>query len=101
MDFAGGFDFSLPNGTVRSANLTPHETGIINYNKQAFIYRFKTFGDSSYIDRQVAPDDFHTVMPWKMYATMTEEDLGAIYEYLRSLPPIENKVVKFSNKRTI
>ena len=40
-------------------------------------------------------------MPWKMYATMTEEDLGAIFEYLKSLPPIENKVEKFTPKSSI
>jgi hypothetical protein len=27
------------------------------------------------------------VMPWALYRHMTDEDLGAIYEYLRAIPP--------------
>ena len=34
-------------------------------------------------------------MPWPLYAGMTEEDLGAIYDYLRTVKPIKNKVVHF------
>jgi len=35
-------------------------------------------------------------MPWTMYAGMTEEDLGAIYEYLRTVKPVNNVVEKFT-----
>jgi hypothetical protein len=31
-------------------------------------------------------------MPWPMYAQMSDEDLGAIFAYLQSLPPIDNRV---------
>jgi hypothetical protein len=31
-------------------------------------------------------------MPWTFYAGMTDEDLGAIYDYLRTVPPVKNKV---------
>jgi hypothetical protein len=34
-------------------------------------------------------------MPWLAYAGLTEEDLGAMYDYLRTVPPIENRVVTF------
>lgn len=36
------------------------------------------------------PDDSTRVlqvMPWAMYRHLTDEDLGAIYEYLRAIPP--------------
>ena len=26
-------------------------------------------------------------MPWALYRHMTDEDLGAIYEYLKAIPP--------------
>jgi hypothetical protein len=26
-------------------------------------------------------------MPWESFATMTESDIGAIYEFLHGLPP--------------
>ena len=31
-------------------------------------------------------------MPWEMVGKMTDEDLKSIYAYLRSVPPISNKV---------
>jgi hypothetical protein len=48
---------------------------------------------------QVAPNK-NTPMPWLMYSGMTEEDLGAIYDYLRTVPPIENTVEKFPAQKT-
>lgn len=97
--FAGGFEFSMGNGTtVRSANITPHSTGIGSWSKEAFIQRFKNYADSSFVlpNVDLAKGEFQTVMPWTMYAGMKEEDLGAIYDYLKSLSPVENKVEKFT-----
>ena len=34
----------------------------------------------------------NTVMPWLAHSGFTEKDLGAIYDHLRTLPPIENHV---------
>jgi mono/diheme cytochrome c family protein len=93
--FAGGFPFSFPNGSVvRSPNITPHPTdGIGGWDKATFIARFKQYADSSYVPTGVdwAAGDFQTVMPWMMYATMTEEDLGAIYDYLSSVKPVAGR----------
>ena len=36
-------------------------------------------------------------MPWKVLGGMTREDLAAIYTYLRSLPPVVNRVQKHSD----
>ena len=36
----------------------------------------------------------NTIMPWLSRAQMTPEDLGAIYTYLRTMPPIERAVEK-------
>lgn len=96
--FAGGRVFGMPGGAVlRSANISADpETGIGNWSRQAFIERFKAYADSSYTPPAVAPGEFNTIMPWTMYAQMTEEDLGAIYTYLKSLPVQKNEVTKFS-----
>ena len=96
---AGGFAFQMPTGSVvRSANITPHETGIGNWTRKQFIDRFKLYTDSSYTPPAIdwAKNDFQTVMPWTMYATMTEQDLGAIYDYLRTVPAVDRKVVKWT-----
>lgn len=96
MEFAGGFEFKLPNGTVRSANITPdEETGIGSWTKEAFIAKFKSFSDSVFTSTTVKDGELNTIMPWIMYSSMTESDLGAIYEYLRTVKPIKNEVVTF------
>ncbi|HEY4198162.1 MAG TPA: cytochrome c [Mucilaginibacter sp.] len=96
--FSGGREFLLGDGsTVRSANLTPDKaTGIGNWTEDAFISRFKLYADSAYKPNTVAAGEFNSVMPWNMYSRMDKEDLAAIYKFLRSVKPIENKVVKFT-----
>jgi hypothetical protein len=32
-------------------------------------------------------DSLHAFMPWREYRRMTDDDLRAIYRYLRTLPP--------------
>jgi len=100
MDFAGGWSFNLGDGSiVTSANLTPDKkTGIGNYTKEAFVARFKAYADSTYQAPKVSKGEFNTLMPWTMYAGMTEKDLGAIYTYLQSIKPINNPVEKFVYK---
>jgi hypothetical protein len=55
------------------------------------------YTDSSYVVPSVARGEFNTIMPWTMYARMTEEDLAAIYVYLQTVKPIENTVNKFTS----
>jgi len=96
MPLAGGNEFLMPDGSVvRSANITPHETGIGNWTKEQFVNRFKVYADSSYTPHRVEPGQFQTMMPWLMYAGMEREDLEAIYEYLRTVEPAENRVTIF------
>jgi hypothetical protein len=96
--FAGGNAYPLPDGSiVRSANITPHETGIGSWSKEEFINRFKVYADPSYTPHTVQSGQFQTYMPWLMYAGMTEEDLGAIYEYLRTVEPVENEIEIFTS----
>lgn len=96
--FAGGFTFELPGGSIlRTPNITPHETGIGSWTREQFIARFKMYADSSYVGHAVdwTKGEFQTVMPWTMYAGMKETDLGAIYDYLRTVEPVDNVVVRF------
>lgn len=102
MDFAGGQEFLFPGGIVRSANISPDdETGIGKMTKDQFIKRFKTLDNAESKNITVKMKDFNTPMPWLMFAGMTEEDLGLIYDYLRTIPPKHNAVVKFSKKKEI
>lgn len=97
MAFAGGFEFRFPGGVVRSMNITPdEETGIGKWKKEDFVARFKAFTDEGLQSVILSPADFNTPMPWTMYGQMTDEDLGAIYEYLRTITPVQHQVEKFS-----
>lgn len=97
MDFAGGEEFNFPQGTLRTANITPdEETGLGKWTKENFIARFKAFASDSAANIPVDPNGFNTIMPWTLMAGMTEDDLGAIYDYLRTIKPVHNSVVHFT-----
>lgn len=91
----GGRLFELPAGKLRTPNLTPHETGLKKYTREAFINRFKSYSDQATLAK-VKPGDFQTMMPWFMYSGMTEQDLGAIYDFLQTLAPYDNSVEVFT-----
>lgn len=98
MDFAGGFEFKMPTGgIVSSVNITPDmETGIGKLTEDEFVSFFKQFSkDSGYVAPKVEKGKLNTPMPWTMYGNMKAEDLKAIYAYLRTVKPINHKVVLF------
>ncbi|WP_138992115.1 cytochrome c [Larkinella sp. C7] len=99
MAFAGGRQFPMPVGTVRAMNLTPDaETGLGSWTKQAFIARFKAAEKDFKHPSTGEFEGFNTIMPWMMYAGMSEEDLGAIFTYLKTVPAVKNAVVRFTPK---
>lgn len=76
-----------PWGISYSANLTPDSaTGIGAWTETQFINTLKT-GKHLGNGRQILPP-----MPWDMFGKKTDEDLKAVYAYLKSLPPISNRV---------
>ncbi len=95
---AGGREFEFPEAILVTPNLTPDPSGIGNWTKEMFVQRFKMYG-KDYVPEKVKPGDFQTIMPWIMYADMKEQDLEAIYAYLKSLKPVENFVEKFQAKK--
>jgi len=95
MGFAGGMEFNLPAGITRSSNITPDETDIGDWTVDEFVQRFKAF-DRQDLERIDFSKDFQTPMPWSMYAGMSEDDLRAIFKYLKSLDPIENEVQRYT-----
>ena len=96
MHLAGGMEFPIAGyGISRAANITPHEaSGIGSWSRERFIGRFKVQLDQP-IGDTIEPGGFVTVMPWVEYAGMTEEDLGAIYDYLMTVEPVDHSVQRF------
>ena len=71
-----------------SENITPHPGNRIGgWSRENFIGVFKSFAPPE--GSKIPGDRVNTVMPWSRYAGMTEEDLGAIYEYLQTIEPVE------------
>ena len=81
--FVGPWGVSFP------ANLTPDSaTGIGAWGGDVFIKTLRTgkhLGQEN--GREILPP-----MPWQEFAKMTDEDLKAVYSYLLSLPPVNNRV---------
>jgi mono/diheme cytochrome c family protein len=76
-----------PWGTSFTANLTPDmETGLGRWSEADFIRTIRT-GRHMGRGREVLPP-----MPIAVYNHFTDRDLKAIFAYLRTVPPIRNKV---------
>jgi hypothetical protein len=97
-EFGGGRDFPFPNGAiVRSNNISPDkETGLGAWTEEMFVDMFRLRSDSTVLNTKLKPVDFNTIMPWTMYGAMTEEDLSAIFAYLKTIKPIKNAVQNFT-----
>lgn len=79
---------SGPWGVSFAANLTPDpETGVLrDYSEDTFIEALRT-GRHLGMGRPILPP-----MPWPVYGRMTDDDLKAVFAYLRQIPAIRNKV---------
>ena len=95
MEYAGGVLHQGPWGRVVASNLTPDlETGLGGYTREAFVARFRAFQD--FDASTPAPPAGATPMPWTALSRMTDEDLRALYDFLRTLRPVRNAVVPFA-----
>lgn len=79
--------FAGPWGVSFARNLTPDRlTGIGIWDEAMFKKTIRT-GRHWGVGRPILPP-----MPWQNYRQATDEDLSAIYAYLRTLKPINNEV---------
>lgn len=78
-----------PWGVSFSANLTPdNETGIGTWQPEMFVNAMKTGKHLGVADgRPILPP-----MPWQGLSHLSEEDLTAMFLYLKTLIPIKNKI---------
>ena len=83
-EYSGGMPFFMQGQVLYPMNLTPHEDGLGGWAKQDFIDLFRMYNDP--ID--VTPDA-NTVMNWLAFSAMTDEDLGALFDFFQSLEPVE------------
>jgi hypothetical protein len=79
--------WSGPWGVSRGINLTPdEETGLGVWTETAFVSAMRS-GKHMGVGRPILPP-----MPWQAFGTLPDEDLKAIFAFLRTLPPVKNAV---------
>ena len=87
--YLGGSEvgFEIPGlGVFHGPNLTPDpETGIGNWSIGQIVTALQTGKRPD--GRELAP-----IMPWRAFANLTKDDATAIAVFLKSLPPVKNKV---------
>jgi len=84
MDFAGGFSFAGPWGNVASANITPDASGISYYDEALFLEVMRT--------GQVKARKLSPIMPIMIYRNLPEDDLKAMFAFLRTVKPVKHRV---------
>lgn len=84
MAFGGGQAFQGPWGTVSAANITPNPSGISYYDETLFIQALRT----GYVKAR----ELKAIMPYGVYGNLTDDDLKAMYAYLRTLAPVTHRV---------
>lgn len=77
-----------PWGTSFAANLTPDQTGIGNWTEEQFLVAMK----KGKWKGQENGRDLLPPMPWQGYSLMPDEDIKAIFAYLKSIKPVNNVV---------
>ena len=79
--------WSGPWGVSFTANLTPDaDTGLGKWTLRDFVSTIRS-GRHMGRGREILPP-----MPIRMYRNFTDDDLAAIYSYLRTIPPVRNRV---------
>ena len=83
--------FAGPWGVSYAANLTPdQQTGLGSWDEEMFT-RAMRLGKHLGNSRPIQPP-----MPWQYIGKMTDEDISAMFAYLKSIPAISNEVPAWS-----
>jgi mono/diheme cytochrome c family protein len=84
LEFGGGVAIQNKGWKSASSNITRDPSGISYYDSKTFVTVMRT--------GKLGARSINPIMPWNFYRHLTNEDLEAIYEYLRSVPPVKHEV---------
>ncbi len=82
--FAGGNELWAPGGKTYSSNITPDPSGISYYDEALFLRVMRT--------GKVGARPLSGVMPWYWYKNLSDDDLKALFAWLRSQEPVKHTV---------
>jgi hypothetical protein len=81
---AGGEALRGPWGDVTSVNITPDASGIGYYSESTFITAMRT--------GYVRARELNQIMPYGEFKALTDDDLKAMFAYLKTLPAVKHRV---------
>jgi len=84
LPFAGGEVLAGPWGDKTSANLTPDASGIGYHSDSTIVTAMRT--------GYVGARELNQIMPYGEYKGITDDDLKAMFAYLKTLPPVKHRV---------
>jgi mono/diheme cytochrome c family protein len=84
LEFAGGVQHEGSFADASSANLTPDPSGISYYDEAQFLKTMRT--------GKVGARKISSIMPWWFFGQMNDDDLKAVFAYLRTLKPVHHRV---------
>lgn len=85
--YAGGYALQTPFGVIKASNITQDvETGIGGWTLEQFDKAVRHgIGRDGYL---------YPAMPYTAYARMTDQDIADLYAFMRTLEPVNNRVVE-------
>ena len=83
---ADGTVWAGPWGVSYAINLTPDPSGLGSWTEENFVQAIRT-GRHLGVARPILPP-----MPWPAYSNLSDEDLRAVFAYLRTVPAVANVV---------
>ena len=84
MEFAGGNVYTSPSGMVASANIAEDPSGTPYYTEDLFLPVMRTGA----LPGRTLSD----VMPWAYYRGLTDDDLKAVFAYVKTFRPVRHRV---------
>jgi mono/diheme cytochrome c family protein len=84
LDFGGGDHLKGPWGDVTSANITSDPSGMGYYDDAMFVKVIRT--------GYVGARKLNSIMPFGEFQNLSDDDLKAIYAYLRTVKPVRHRV---------
>jgi len=84
LEYGGGWLMRGPWGEVATANITPDPSGISYYDEPLFLQVLRT----GYVKAR----KLNSIMPFGALKNLTDDDLKAIFAYLRTLKPVKHRV---------
>lgn len=84
--FGGGNLVEIEKEKAFSANLTPDASGISYYDDALFVQVVRT--------GQVKARKLSSIMPWTVFRNLNDDDLKAIFAYLRARRPVHHSIDK-------